>query len=335
MRRKEFLKGAGLAGLGLALPWTRLSARPRHHNGLLEECVLIPNETPGPFPLDLTENNFFFRQDVRENEEGVPLRLRLKIIGSDNCLPMPNVRVNIWHCSAEGWYSGYDVSGNPGQEDLTYLRGYQFADAQGEVEFLTILPGWYNGRICHIHFQVYVSSNYAAISQLTFPVAFKNEVYAANQALYPKGEDPLTFAQDFVFADGHEYQLATLEEDPISGELQSFLEVTVQGAGVTSIGHIERETAKVFTLGQNVPNPYTDMTTIPFTLKQPADVRLTLWDLSGREVATIMEDKRGAGSYHVKVRPASFGLSSGSYIYQLEARTTEGIYRLPMMMTAG
>ena len=63
----------------------------------MEACVLISSETAGPFPLDLTENQTFFRQDVRESEQGVKLNLKLKIFGLNNCEPMRNLRVNIWH----------------------------------------------------------------------------------------------------------------------------------------------------------------------------------------------------------------------------------------------
>jgi hypothetical protein len=50
-------------------------------------CVIIPSETAGPFPLDLTENQTFFRQDIRENRIGVRHDLKLKIIGNANCEP--------------------------------------------------------------------------------------------------------------------------------------------------------------------------------------------------------------------------------------------------------
>ena len=36
----------------------------------------------------------------------------------------------------------------------TWLRGYQVTDANGQVKFTTIVPGWYNGRTPHIHFKV-------------------------------------------------------------------------------------------------------------------------------------------------------------------------------------
>ena len=332
MNRKEFLKSAGIVGLGMSLPSAKCAGKSTK-TSTVDECVLIPSETAGPFPLDLTENNFYFRQDVRETEEGVQLNLKLKIIGVDNCEPMENLRVNIWHCSKDGLYSGYSGNNNPGQEGLTYLRGYQFTDANGEVEFITILPGWYNGRICHIHFQVYVSSSYAAISQLTFPIDIKNSIYEANSDLYTKGVDPLNFSQDNIFSDGHEYQLATLTENTNTGGYDSYMEVAIQGSGTVGVGHIEREIEKVFELGQNFPNPYSDTTTIPFELHQSSDIALELWDLSGKKVATVLNEKMNSGTYNIEVNPKSLGLAKGNYVYQLEAKNDNGIFRLPKLMT--
>lgn len=334
MNRKEFLRGAGLTGIGLSLANLGLSVNKRRAEKNLESnCVIIPRETAGPFPLDLTENQTFFRQDIRETEQGVQLNLRMKIIGSENCEPMRNVRVNIWHCDKDGVYSGYNTGNNRGDVNGTQLRGYQFTDSNGEVEFITVFPGWYNGRICHIHFQVYESSSYSAISQLTFPLEAKNVLYRNHSSLYTKGEDPLTFARDNVFADGHEYQLATLEEDTSTGGYRSYMEVTVLGSGTTGIGHIERETAKVFELGQNFPNPYQDSTVIPIRIKQAAHLKLELWDLSGRKRATVLDEKRDVGEYQIRVNPIDLGLPHGNYVYQLEAKNGNGTFRMPKMMT--
>ncbi|MBK7874059.1 MAG: protocatechuate dioxygenase [Saprospiraceae bacterium] len=194
MKRKDFLKTIGLAtGAASILPLRNTLGNTPN------ACTLIPTETAGPFPLDLTANTAFFRQDVRESKTGVQLNLKMKIIGASNCEPMRNVRVNIWHCDKDGLYSGYSQSNNAGQAGLTYLRGYQMTDANGEVNFITIFPGWYTGRICHIHFQVYVSSSYSAISQMTFDIATKNAIYAANPTLYTKGADPLNYNNDNIF----------------------------------------------------------------------------------------------------------------------------------------
>lgn len=334
MKRKEFIKGMGLAGLGLSLPGTKVTATASSTTAMVNDCVLIPRETAGPFPLDLTENQTFFRQDIREDEDGVQLNLKMKILGLDNCGPMPNVRVNIWHCTKDGVYSGYRTGNNPGDPDGTELRGYQFADANGEVEFITVFPGWYRGRICHIHFQVYVNSSYSAISQLTFPLEPKNQLYRDHASIYTEGEDPLTFNTDNVFRDGHELQLATLEKNETTGGYDSYIEVTVQGMGTTSTGHLERETAKVFELGQNFPNPYSDKTTIPLQLKQASQMKLELWDVSGKKVATVINKNMSVGVHQIEVNPSSLGLAAKNYVYQIEADNGEGIYRYAKMMTA-
>lgn len=336
MNRKDFLKGIGLAGMSTMLPAeTAQTVRNIHQKqrGMLPpNCALIPSETAGPFPLDLTENTVFFRQDIRENKTGVPLNVKLKIFGLNNCEPMPNVRVNIWHCDKDGLYSGYSQQNNQGQAGLTYLRGYQIADANGEVNFVTIFPGWYTGRICHIHFQVYVSSVYAAISQLTFPIAEKNALYAANSSLYTKGADPLGFNQDNIFSDGYSFQLATLTANT-SGGYDAYLEVTVNGSGTTGLGSLEPETGGQFSLGQNFPNPYAGDTTIPFTLHNASDVEIDIWDLQGKKVAVLPQGRLAPGQYKVPINLSSLGLAQASYAYQLVVKNENGVFRQSKMMT--
>ncbi len=334
MNRKEFLRSAGAAGLGMVFVGKEVAAAPIAAALQQSTCTLVPSETAGPFPLDLSENSRFFRKDIRDGQQGVLLTQRLRIVGASNCQPMRNVRVNIWHCDKDGLYSGYNVANNRGDANAIHLRGYQFTDANGEVEFTTVFPGWYSGRICHIHFQVYVSSTYSAVSQLTYDIAAKNALYAANRTLYTKGNDPLGYTQDNIFSDGYALQLATLTPNAATGGYSSFMQVTVQGSGTTGVGHIEKETAKVFELGQNYPNPYRTTTTIPFTLKQSSTVRLELWDLSGRKVATILDNRTmAAGDYTVPVNLEALNLPIGNYMYQLVANNGEGTFAIPKMMT--
>lgn len=333
MKRKDFLKLTGLIG-ATALTGKGASAMIKSAAAVPpDSCVLIPSETSGPFPLDLSENNTFFRQDIRENKTGVQLNLKIKVVGVNNCLPLSNLRVNIWHCDKDGLYSGYSQNNNQGQAGLTYLRGYQFTDVHGEVNFVTIFPGWYTGRICHIHFQVYVSSVYAAISQLTFPIATKNALYAANNNLYTKGADPLSFNQDNIFSDGYSYQLATLTPNTTTGGYDSYLEVAIQGSGVSGLASWEPETGGQFKLGQNFPNPYIDSTVIPFSLVQTSDVRIQLFDLSGKKVAEVQQDNLGKGDHEIALSMTELGIPSGNYAYQLEVINREGTFRQAKIMS--
>jgi hypothetical protein len=70
-------------------------------------------------------------------------------------------------------------------------------------------------------------------------------------------------------------------------------------------------------LAQNYPNPFNPSTTINFTLAESGMVRLNVYDLSGRMITSLVNDRRPAGSYSVTFDAAN--LPSGVYMYRLEA----------------
>lgn len=179
-------------------------------------CTLIPTETIGPFPLStLLDNSLVLRENIAEEKTGVPLQVKLKLVDiNNNCSPV-SAYVYIWHCDKEGSYSGYSTNNNAGQAGKTYCRGVQYTDTSGVAHFTTIYPGWYAGRITHIHFQIFLttygsSARSTAISQMAFPMAITSAVY--NSALYTKGQNTsvTSFSADNVFSDGVEYQMATV-----------------------------------------------------------------------------------------------------------------------------
>jgi len=174
---------------------------------------------------------------------------------------------------------------------------------------------------------------YATISQLTFDVDTKNFIYTSNPGLYTKGVDPVLPSEDGVFADGYAFQMAGLTPDSQTGGYDSYLEVTVQGSGTTGIGYIEKENAKQFRLGQNFPNPYKEETAIPFILLHPSDIKLELWDVTGKKLTVIERSGLPAGDHSIKINPGNLGLSTGNLVYQLEVRNSSGTFRESRMMT--
>jgi hypothetical protein len=70
-------------------------------------------------------------------------------------------------------------------------------------------------------------------------------------------------------------------------------------------------------LSQNYPNPFNPATTIQYRVpdKHPLRVRLCLFDLLGREIAVLVDERREPGSHAVRFDGG--GLSSGVYILRL------------------
>lgn len=206
------------------------------------ECVALPWETAGPYPADgtnvkdgqtvnaLTEEGVI-RQDLRTSfgsltpvADGAQLDLELTLLDADGCTPLEGYAIYLWHCDTVGNYSLYDIT------EANYLRGVGVADAEGKVRFTTIVPGCYDGRWPHMHFEIFESAD-AAVSgeasvltaQIALPEAECAALYAAD-ARYSNGVENLgrtSLSSDMVFADNSAEELAqqtlAMSGDPETG----------------------------------------------------------------------------------------------------------------------
>lgn len=142
----------------------------------LGTCVLLPEQTAGPFPLD----EQFDRRDIAEGHPGQPMRLGFRVVDG-GCAPVAGAVVEVWHCDATGDYSAF-VDGGGGKDEstgTTFMRGSQTADDDGIVEFQTIVPGWYTGRAVHIHLRVHVDESTVLTSQVYVDDDYVDGVFAA------------------------------------------------------------------------------------------------------------------------------------------------------------
>jgi protocatechuate 3,4-dioxygenase beta subunit len=174
-------------------------------------CVLIPEETEGPYPLDLSGDEELFRSYITEGRPGVPLTLTLSLVDVNAaCGPIEGARIDVWHCDGDGVYSGVSQPGND-TTGQTFCRVIQLTDANGQATFQTVYPGWYQGRITHGHFQVFLDSGLVATSQIAFPPNVTDAVYAV-EPYAAKGPNlsVRSIAEDMVFSDGSQYQMAAV-----------------------------------------------------------------------------------------------------------------------------
>ena len=77
----------------------------------------------------------------------------------------------------------------------------------------------------------------------------------------------------------------------------------------------ETETIKEYKLYQNYPNPFNPSTVIRYQLSDVSDVSLKVYDLTGREVLTLVNGRLQAGKYEAKLDGSM--LPSGVYFYKL------------------
>jgi flagellar hook assembly protein FlgD len=102
--------------------------------------------------------------------------------------------------------------------------------------------------------------------------------------------------------------------------------VTVVRGTITGVEGEEGLPAS-FALMQNYPNPFNPTTTIRYALPVQSTVTLRIYDVIGREVATLINGVVQAGYHDVAWTTTNSSgalLSSGMYFYRLEARPTDG-----------
>lgn len=125
---------------------------------------------------------------------------------------------------------------------------------------------------------------------------------------------------NFVFGDSLYFEETTLlveenaEMDIISYESLFLVAHYVVASGIESP---DPEIPRMLSVGSNYPNPFNPTTVVPFTMPESGEVRLDVFDITGRFVGTFLNQQLNAGRHEVTVDLS--GVSSGLYIYRLQA----------------
>jgi len=112
-----------------------------------------------------------------------------------------------------------------------------------------------------------------------------------------------SFVDDNVSAGSYSYRLKQIDND---GQFEYSKVVEVSFMKPTE-----------FSLAQNYPNPFNPATTIQFTLPQAGNVKLTLFNLLGQKIKTLINEYKESGVHTLNFNASE--LNSGLYIYKLEA----------------
>jgi protocatechuate 3,4-dioxygenase beta subunit len=230
LSRSALIKLGGLGVTALMItPWRGLSSAAASRRTSLTaatSCILTPEQTEGPYYIPKEK----VRSNLVEKRPGTALRLRLVVVNASTCKPIKGAAVDIWHCDAGGIYSGFmsastgGPSGSGPTDHHTFLRGIQFTDAKGVVQFHTLYPGWYRGRTVHIHVKVHLGSATGHVvhtGQLFFPDSLTSKVYRAAPYKARAAARDTFNNSDSIYASGGRQSMLAVAHDGHGGYVAS------------------------------------------------------------------------------------------------------------------
>ena len=304
--RRQFLKNTALATLGLStLANLDLSAKKPLPKPL-PEC----NETTldyygeGPF---YTENPPTLQdgQLATAYEAGERMIISGRIYNLDCSEFIPNTTVDIWHADNAGSYDNVGYN----------LRGLTTSNAQGFYMFETIKPGKYlNGsqyRPSHIHFKI-TPPNFAT---LITQIYFEGDTDIAN--------DAAASIQSGTYDARH--RIISLEANA-QNVLEGTWDIVINGDGVdvgTAVQDLHIEKGMVYRIS---PNPFSTSVEIFYGVFKPAKVSLLVFDMQGKQVATLEERFLTPQKYTAVWQPDA-ALPKGHYFVVLKINDLQVHYK--------
>lgn len=136
---------------------------------------------------------------------------------------------------------------------------------------------------------------------------------------------PSTPQNDTIFANGNSVNL----DNTNSGDMWNFAASKL--VTVTSASGIGENNSSIlsYMLYQNYPNPFNPSTMIKYDIPQNGAVTLKIYDVNGKEVRTLVNGYRQAGSYEAEFN--ADGLSSGIYYYRINAGSYTRVMKMSLI----
>jgi len=103
-----------------------------------------------------------------------------------------------------------------------------------------------------------------------------------------------------------------------AGTNDPMIRATAMMPNLVGISQISTEVPDMYSLSQNYPNPFNPSTTIIFSIPKSSVVSLKIYDVLGKEVATLVDEFKNSGTYSANFNAAS-SLTSGIYFYTISA----------------
>ncbi len=230
---------------------------------------------------------------------------------------------------------------NPSKEELKYAMGQYFLDINpevaksGELTYSIVssdLPESMRPSSSAVSGnQLRLSVNRINTNTETLPVipASKPGLLIARMKLETSANQFATKNIDLKWSDsekGFRTKIVTFAENKmveVTDSKNHLIESDNTGTGaVENIAELPTE----YSLSQNYPNPFNPSTVISFSMVENGFVNLKVYDISGKEILTLVNESKNAGRYEVKFDGSRF--ASGVYFYKITAGNFSAVKRM-------
>ncbi|MBS1551646.1 MAG: T9SS type A sorting domain-containing protein [Bacteroidetes bacterium] len=282
---------------------------------------------PNPAPIGTGDFNSDGKMDIVTGVSGAEIELSL---GTGNGDLLPPVAFSIGSQGGATDISVADIN-NDGNLDVASSNFWEsttmsvlYGNGNGTFQSALILPSAYSPDLLNVSGitvgdldndgdkDIIVGNNASNCMSLyynnngTFEYKMRAGGYSGVYA--PLFED---------FDGDNKGDLIALGSKPPSGIESNLMFLKGRNTGVTSVSSIESHTATGYSLGQNYPNPFNPSTNLDFSISKPGFVSLKIYDVSGKEVAAVVNNDLNPGTYKYKFNASD--LPSGIYFYTLTA----------------
>jgi hypothetical protein len=267
-----------------------------------------------------------------------PLARRLRDSCVFNVMPMYNpdgVELRFPRENANNIDIESNWSAVPGEPEVQVLRA-QFTRLMAKPNPVRVALNMHSSVSCTRYFVYHAAGGTSA-----FYASLEEDLIGRVRNNFPGGIEPFTYfvswttsaplyyPESWFWYNCRESVLALTYEDKnctAAGGFDSTARAILQGVGeflgVTSGTNSVAEKGEehgAYVLSQNYPNPFNPTTTVRYRLSVASDVRLSVHDLLGREVAVLVSERKAPGSYSVTLDGG--GLASGVYLCTLTVGT--------------
>ncbi|UTW62475.1 T9SS type A sorting domain-containing protein [bacterium SCSIO 12741] len=301
--RRKFLKNTTLGALSLGvLPLVSKDAMAT--GNITDAC--------DPTTLDYYGEGPFYTANPPQiqggkladsSEPGERLIISGRVTNLDCSQVIPDTIIDVWHADDAGAYD------NVGYK----LRGQTKSNFNGFFQFETIMPGKYlNGaqyRPAHIHFKITPPGGTTLTTQLYF--LGDTDIPGDAAASISSGQFDATDRTISVHKNGQ-------------GVWEGSWDVIVDGQGVsTGLNEAHVDKGMIYRVS---PNPFTDRVEIFYGVFRPAQVKISVFDMQGNEVAHLSEENLNAEKYTAEWRPEA-DLPKGYYFISLKVNDQQVHYQ--------